>query len=98
MMDAGNVMRLVKEVLTTSDPDLKGKSSMNVVDALVHIGNGISRLADAVTINVTPGNDATGGLVGCLTESVMGNTAGLVKVAEAIRDLASAVREHPSGD
>ena len=94
-MDAGNVRKLVKEVLTTSDSDLNGKSSVNVADGLVHIGNAIFRLADAVTTNVGAGKDATGGLVGCVTESIMGVTGGLVQVAEAVRDLASAVREHP---
>lgn len=92
-MDAGNVRKLIREVLTTSDPDLKEKDLVNVADGLVHIGNSVVRLADAVTTNVAPGKDATGLLVGCVTESIMGVTAGLVKVAEAIRDLASAVRE-----
>ena len=53
-----------------------------------------SQLAKAITpISALRGTDATGGLVGSLTESVMGITAGLVRIAEAITDLADAVRE-----
>lgn len=38
-----------------------------------------------------PGQDASGGHVGCLTEAVMGVTAGLVRIANAIELLAIAV-------
>lgn len=51
-------------------------------------------LARAICASVAaPGRDATGGHVECLTEAVMGVTAGLVKIAEAISDLAEAVRQ-----
>lgn len=40
------------------------------------------------------GKDATGGYVNCVTEALMGNTAGLVMIAEAINNLAEAVRDH----
>jgi hypothetical protein len=41
-----------------------------------------------------PGRDKAGGTVDYLTEAVMGITAGLVKVADAISELAEAVREN----
>jgi hypothetical protein len=39
------------------------------------------------------GEDATGGRVESLTEAVMGLTAGMVQIANAIESLACAVRE-----
>jgi hypothetical protein len=54
---------------------------------------GLNRIATAILANAGMGHDATGGAVDSLTESVMGITAGLVQIADAIRDLAEAVRE-----
>ena len=56
---------------------------------------GFSKLARAITpLSALAGTDAAGGHVESLTEAVMGVTAGLVQIAEAIGDLAEAVREH----
>jgi hypothetical protein len=54
--------------------------------AAKHIGN-------AISADNSPGHDAAGGTVGCLTSGVMGVTAGLVRIAEAIDNLAEAIRE-----
>lgn len=43
--------------------------------------------------DAAPNRDATGGSVDSLTEAVMGVTAGLVQIADAINNLAAAVRE-----
>lgn len=59
----------------------------------VTVEEGFKRLAEAINSNSQGGSDAAGGYVGCLTESVMGNTAGLVRIAKAINNLAEAVRE-----
>lgn len=60
---------------------------------------GLKHLTDAITpISALPGNDAAGGTVNSLTEAVMGVTAGLVRIADAISDLAEAVRERESVD
>lgn len=69
---------------------------VTVQSSMDHIGQSVRRLADAISpfVGVAGGTDATGGHVECLTESVMGVTAGLVKIAEAISDLADAVRDH----
>ena len=53
----------------------------------------VDRIASAVTPSCAAGHDETGGTVASLTEAVMGMTAGLVRIAEAISDLAEAVRE-----
>jgi len=56
--------------------------------------DGFRKLARAITpLNALAGSDAAGGRVESLTEAVMGVTAGLVRIAEAITDLADAVRE-----
>ena len=51
------------------------------------------RIANAIGGTGAPGHDATGGCVDSLTEAVMGTTAGLVQIANAISDLAEAIRE-----
>ncbi|MCF7984317.1 MAG: hypothetical protein K9L70_07930 [Thiohalocapsa sp.] len=52
------------------------------------------RIADAITPFVgTPGQDAAGGHVGSLTEAVMGMTASLMHIADAVSELAAAVRD-----
>jgi len=56
------------------------------------VAENIRLLADAVS-PPGGGHDHSGGYVTCLTESVMGVTAGLVRIANAISDLADAVRE-----
>ena len=50
-------------------------------------------LASAITPYALPGIDATGGTVTSLTEATMGVTAGFVQIADAINNLADAVRE-----
>jgi len=58
------------------------------------VAGGFSTLAQAIyPLSALPGQDATGGRIESLTEAVMGVTAGLVRIAEAIGDLAEAVRE-----
>ncbi len=65
----------------------------NVVDVLANLAWSANRIAIAITPNGTAGNDEAGGHVESLTEAVMGITAGLHKIAEAIESLAAAVRE-----
>lgn len=61
-----------------------------MMDAIACIGD---KIGLAITASASPGEDATGGHVGSLTEAVMGTTAGLVRIADAISDLAGAIRE-----
>jgi len=64
-------------------------------DMLNEIARNIGCVAGAITPHDTvPGHDAAGGTVASLTEAVMGNTAGLMAIAQAIETLAEAVREH----
>jgi hypothetical protein len=51
-------------------------------------------IADAIASRgAAPGTDATGGRVACLTEAVMGLTAAMCKIADAIDSVADAMRE-----
>ena len=61
----------------------------DTIIALQHIGK---QIGYAISANASPGEDATGGTVASLSESVMGVTAGLVQIADAINNLAEAVR------
>lgn len=54
------------------------------------------KIAYAISSDAAPGQDAAGGIVDCLTASMMGVTAGLCQIADSIENLAEAVREHSS--
>ena len=52
-----------------------------------------ARIGSAITAEATPGPDAAGGCIASLTEAVMGITAGLFRVAEALDGIAEAIRD-----
>jgi len=54
------------------------------------------KVANSITpTGVGNGTDATGGTVGSLTEAVMGLTAAMVKIADAIDRVAGAIEDRP---
>jgi hypothetical protein len=53
----------------------------------------VETVAKSITDDCSGADDASGGHVRCLTESVMGMTAGLMKIADAIDNHAEAIRE-----
>lgn len=57
---------------------------------------GLKTVAHAISANAAPGRDECGGVVSSLSESVMGVTAGLVRVAEGLESIAEAIRENPN--
>jgi len=60
--------------------------SDNSIEAAERIGDAVALLANAITpTSAVPGEDATGGHVGSLTEAVMGMTAALVRIADEIQ-------------
>jgi len=66
----------------------------NVVDVIDHLAINAGQIAHAIKpTGAIPGEDRCGGKVGSLTESVMGITSGLVKVADAIDRLACAIED-----
>ena len=68
-----------------------GTGDSNFVEAIDNLAQNVKRIATAITPAAAAGQDASGGHVESLTEAVMGINAGLVKVAEAISELADAV-------
>lgn len=58
----------------------------------------VLRCASAITPNIRGSNDETGSHVESLTEAVMGMTAGLCQIANAIENLADAMREVHNDD
>lgn len=57
------------------------------------VAQGLTSIANAILPNAAAGQDETGGTVDSLTEAVMGITAGLVRVAEAIGSIGSGLEE-----
>ena len=76
--------------ISSAIADEEGPSLATVISEL---GKASARIASAITADASPGNDSTGGSVGSLTEAVMGVTAGLCRIADAIESLAESVRE-----
>ena len=68
----------------------------NILDESVT--DAIRSVGAAITAPVAGGPDAAGGHVTSLTEAVMGMTAGLIRIAEAIDDLASSVSDTAPDD
>jgi hypothetical protein len=56
------------------------------------ISSAASRIARAITADAAPGPDANGGLVDSLTEAVMGTTASLARIADALESVADAIK------
>jgi hypothetical protein len=81
----------LRDVLVSRPPGCD--RPITLVETTDDIANMLNKLAKAVMADASPGRDATDGTVGCLTEAVMGVTAGLVEIAGAINNLAEAVRE-----
>jgi len=89
---------LIETLLSGSVSNSSGQPA-NLIDVVANMSVKVGHLGDAITpFLAAPGRDATGGAVGSLTEALMGMTAGLCRIAEAIGDLAEAVREHSLSD
>ena len=57
------------------------------------VADSIYRAANAICPNINGSEDANGGFVASLTESIMGLSSGAKAIADSISDLAEAVRE-----
>lgn len=57
------------------------------------LADALRKIANAITPTVAGNRDATGGHVESLTEAAMGISAGLVQIANALTDVAEAIRE-----
>ena len=66
-------------------------SEAELIEAVRYAGR---QVADSITdMNASPGHDAMGGSVRCLTEAMIGVSNSLAAIAGAIKDLADAVRD-----
>lgn len=64
----------------------------NIVDTSDRLARAAKQIANAITpIGSVAGTDASGGRIASLTEAVVGITAGLFRIADAIEGLADAV-------
>jgi hypothetical protein len=66
----------------------------NVVDVVHQLARATHAVALAITPNASPGKDVNGGHVESLTEAAMGVSQSLQNIADAVSDLAQAVRDH----
>lgn len=72
----------------------QGGDPANIADMFGGLVHATHRISTAISDEASPGTDETGGRVGCVVEAMMGMTAGLCRIAQAIGELAEAVREH----
>ncbi len=92
-MDTGEALRQVFE-----SEDHNGVL-VNAVDAVKGLSDNARAIADKISpVGAAYGTDDTGGTVASLTEAVMGVTAGLCKIADAVDNLAEATRERQGGE
>jgi hypothetical protein len=92
-MDTGSAIRNTLRSVNVLDSNME---PANVVDVIDRLATNVGQVATGIWPDVIPGNDEAGGCVGSLSEAVMGITAGLCKVAEAIELLAMEVRTTPA--
>ena len=85
--DFGNITQAVRDAFRTEDCEL------TITDAIQNLADNQKEVARSITACAAEGTDATGGKVMSLTESVMGVTAGLCRIADAIGDLAEAIKK-----
>ena len=73
---------------------MEGYNAVKFVKTMEELARNIGSVSEAITpYGVGVGEDATGGCVHSLTEAVMGITAGLVRIAEAIDGLSNSISE-----
>lgn len=66
---------------------------VNIVDAIVWLSEALSGIRDAIKpSDAMASKDDAGGVVNSLTEAVMGHTSAMIQIADAIDNLAEAVR------
>jgi len=83
----------IMSTLTADSISAKQWDEGNITEVLDALAQSTYRVSTAICGEACPGTDDAGGRVGCLVEAVMGVTAGLVKIAASISDLAEAVRD-----
>lgn len=80
-----NIIDAIKDSFRSEDCEL------TITDAVQNLADSQKEIARSITANAAEGTDATGGKVLSLTEAVMGVTAGLCRIADAIESLAASM-------
>lgn len=70
-----------------------GCKHISIQETINNCSNSLKTVSNAITANVSGDMDESGTFVTSLTESVMGVTAGLMKIAYAIEKLAESVSD-----
>lgn len=71
----------IESIAAVLEASLRTYKDESIADAL---SQQLSRIAQAITADAAANQDASGGTVASLTEAIMGVTAGLCRIAEAI--------------
>ena len=95
MAKLDQVADALREIGISPDAGDSNLEPANLVDVIDRGGHALRRIADAITVNVGPGHDEAGGHIECLTEAVMGVTAGLCRIASALEAIAAAISDRP---
>lgn len=96
-MDTDEIVDGLKRCFTSWDVARSDLEPANVVDVIFSAARNLRLIAEAITpSNAAPATTSSGGQVGSLTEAVMYAGQGLASIANAINDLADAVREQSS--
>ena len=91
-MSPAMLREVLHTVFVSSREEPRDGEAANLVDALFAIARAIEKVADGICPHdAAEGKDATGGVVGSLTEATMGITAGLVRTSESISRLVEVV-------
>ena len=85
-----NLVDVVKDIPRRDNED---GSYTHIVDVIEQVTDSAKRIADAITpSSASPGQCPSGdGVVGSLTESVMGLTRAMMRIASAIESVATAI-------
>lgn len=94
MVEADVIGDSIRDAMSQAFRENDDDGADNMFDAIANLASAAKSIANAMTpLGLAPGDDASGGAVGSLTEAVMGVTAGLVRIADSIEMLACAVSE-----
>lgn len=88
---AVNLCDALEMCFLTKFEQSRGETTANVTDVIGELARNVKGVCEAITVTAVAGTDAAGGHVSCLTEAVMGVTAGLFQIAAALESVADAL-------
>ncbi len=88
---ATNLCDTLEACFRTEFEQSRGETNANLTDVIGELARNVKGVYEAITVTAAAGTDAAGGHVSCLTEAVMGITAGLFSIAAALESVADAL-------